>query len=226
MSALHEPAGWEQSSHSSSTINTPMSREIFRQVYVSLGLLEDQHPVLGVTSSISGEGRTTVAVGLAEALATDLGIRAVLVEADLERPVLAQRFGLAPTPGLADVLRAGGWLTEVMQRVSDGLFVVTAGTDQGDASRLMHQLPLLDPFHEHQVGSAVTILDLPPILNHSYGPLAARVTDALLLVVRAGVTPAELVREAIGRLEDRSPRGVVLNAAHSSIPRWWPDNGA
>lgn len=69
------------------------------------------------------------------------------------------------------------------------------------------------------------ILDLPPIINHSYSTLAASVADAVVLVVRAGVTPADVVREAIARLEDRPPQGVVFNGPRSSLPTWWPGRG-
>jgi len=40
--------------------------------------------------------------------------------------------------------------------------------------------------------------------------------------VRAGVTPGNIVQEAIARLEDRPPQGVVFNAPRSSFPFWWP----
>lgn len=220
MSALHEPAEWETSSGSAPIDRTDISPEIYRQVFVSLDLAEDIEPVIGITSAISGEGRTTIALGLASTLSADLGTRVVLVEVDLERPTLAHRSGLPPAPGLADVLRAGGRLSDVMHPVGENLLVVPAGTVESDASRLLHQLPVRDPFHSHHLGPCVTILDLPPIMNHSYSPLVARMTDALLLVVRAGVTPADVVREAIVRLEDQPPRGVVLNGIRPALPSW------
>ena len=69
------------------------------------------------------------------------------------------------------------------------------------------------------------ILDLPPLLNHRYSPLVAGVADAIVLVVRAGVTPIGVVREALALLEDRPPVGVVFNGPRSSLPGWWPGRG-
>lgn len=208
-------------------VQTPESYELYRQIYVSLELPQDARPVvIGVTSAISGEGRTSVALGLAQTLAVDLDGPITLVEVDLERPSLAPHFGIAPTPGLCEVLRGDCRLDEVMRAVSTNLSVVTTGSAGPDSARLLRQLPARDPFHGPYAPAGVVILDLPPIINHSYSALAATVADAIVLVVRAGVTPSNVVQEAIARLDDRPPQGVVFNAPRSSFPSWWPGREA
>jgi Mrp family chromosome partitioning ATPase len=149
----------------------------------------------------------------------------VLVEADLERPSLAPRLGLAPGPGLCEVLRGEYRLDEVTHAIAENLSVVTTGVVGPDSVRLLRQLALHDPFHPPQGPSGVLILDLPPLLNHSHSPLVAGVADAIVLVVRAGVTPLGVVREALALLEDRPPAGVVFNGPRSSLPGWWPGRG-
>jgi Mrp family chromosome partitioning ATPase len=197
--------------------------ELYRQVFVSLDL--PQHApstVIGVTSAISGEGRTTVALGLAQTLASDLDVPITLVEVDIERPSLALYFSIVQSPGLCEVLREELRLGETMRAVSANLTVVTTGTVGPDTARLLRQLPAQDPFHGPDAPDGVIILDLPPIINHSYSPLAAGVADAVVLVVRACVTPRSVVQEAVARLEDRPPQGVVFNGPRSSLPAWWP----
>ena len=197
--------------------------EQYRQVYVSLDLPPQACPtVIGVTSAISGEGRTTVALGLAQTLAYDLDVPITLVEVDLARPSLAPHFGIVPSPGLCEVLREECGLDEAMRAVSTNLSIVTTGSVGPDSARLLRQLPTRDPFHGPDAPDGVVILDLPPIINHSYGPLAASVADAIVLVVRACVTPRAVVQEALARLEDRPPQGVVFNGPRSSLPAWWP----
>lgn len=201
----------------------PELYEPYRQIYVSLELpSRGRSATIGVTSSISGEGRTTVALGLAQVLSVDLDMPIMLVEADLERPSLAAHFGVAAAPGLCEVLRGELHLDEVLRAISAKLSVVTAGAGGSDSARLLRQLPICDPFHGAQAPDGIVILDLPPIINHSYSALAASVADAIVLVVRAGVTPSHVVQEAIARLEDRPPQGVVFNAPRSSFPFWWP----
>jgi Mrp family chromosome partitioning ATPase len=64
----------------------------------------------------------------------------------------------------------------------------------------------------------VVVADLPPLLGGGIGQLAARAFDDLILVVRAGVTPAARVREATSDLHVAP--SVLLNGAYSSLPSW------
>ena len=80
--------------------------EVFRGIYTRAGLGLPE--VVLVSSAIIGEGKTTVALGLATALAEDFPERRVLlVETDLQQSVLAADFALETSPGLADVLLDG-----------------------------------------------------------------------------------------------------------------------
>jgi len=194
---------------------------MFRQAFVGLDLPAYGRPVIGITSAIGGEGRTTMAIGLARTLAYDLDGPVMLVDADLENPGQAARFEIPATPGLAEVLRGEMTLADVAVPVGDNLLVVPAGRTEFDAARLLRQMPLIDPFHDSTLTGGAVIVDLPPIVSQSYSVLAAHATDVLMLVVRAGVTPDDVVREAIARLEDRAPRGVILNAVRTRLPRRW-----
>jgi non-specific protein-tyrosine kinase len=188
-----------------------LSIQTFRELFVSLDLHPEEHPVIGITSTIEGEGCTTVAWGLARTLAADLDSLVSLVEVDFERPSLSAQLNLSNAPGLADVIRGEAHLADVQYQVAPNLCLIPAGTTPGDPGRLLHQFPINDPFHSQIRLDGLVILDLPPLLSHGYSALAAKVADALLLVVRAGVTPVDLVRQAIGRLEDQPLRGIVLN---------------
>jgi len=199
-------------SNLSALADTPLSPEICRQIYVGLDLPEIGGPVIGITSAIAGEGRSTVAAGLAHTLATDLDTTVLLVDADLVRPSLAGRLGIPASPGLPEVLRGRISLEEAMQRVSERLFVVTSDSTEDDGAQLLRQLSEHDLFQNVRARGTLTILDLPPVLNHSYLSLAAAATDALVLVIRAGVTPTDMVREAVERLKGRPLQGAVLNA--------------
>jgi Mrp family chromosome partitioning ATPase len=202
-----------------------LSPEIFRQVYVSLDLPEDRGPVIGITSSIAGEGRTTIATALARTLASDLDTMIVLVDASFTRPSQAIiHSNSAASVGLSGVLRGEATLADVMHRVSERLSIVTSGNPGSDSARLLRQLSEHDPFQQVRVHGGVTILDLPPLLSHSYSSLAASAADALVLVIRAGVTPATAVREAIERLGERPLQGAILNGQRSARPRWWPSS--
>lgn len=187
-----------------------ISPEFFRQILVSLELPNDRPGIIGVTSAIGGEGRTTVALGLATTMAGDFDRPVLLAEADLERPSLARWLALPPSHGLSDVLRGGDYLEDIISPVGANLMVAPAGSVETDSAALVRRVDALTFDRSDQL--AAVVLDLPPVLNNSYTARAAGMADAVILVVRAGITPAELVREAIRRLGDNVPVGVVLNA--------------
>ena len=64
------------------------------------------------------------------------------------------------------------------------------------------------------------ILDLPSVLGSYYGMLAARLAEALLLVVRAGSTPSSFVTRAIEELKQMRVEGIILNQVQTRVPRW------
>ena len=198
-----------------------LAPEHYRQLYTALRLpAEGRTAIIGISSALHGEGRTTVALGLAQTLAADLDVPVMLVETDPERPALASYFGFAPTPGLCEVLRKEYAIEEVLRAVNENLSVVTAGATFAEAAHPLLQLAQRDPFHHLVSPNTLVVVDLPPIINHGYSAHAASVADVLVLVVRAGVTPVATVREAIARLQDHPPQGVVLNGARSVLPRW------
>lgn len=110
----------------------PALKEAFRGLRTTLRLLVDPHRRGGaerpitilVTSALACEGKSTVARGIADAY-LDAGRRVALVDADLRRPTLAERLGLEPAPGLAEVL-AGGSLHDAL-RVVDATTVGAGG---------------------------------------------------------------------------------------------------
>jgi capsular exopolysaccharide synthesis family protein len=86
---------------------------------------------LAIVSAQSGDGKTTVAHWLADATAA-VGSRALLIEADLRRPTLAEELGVSVGPGLTDVLIGAQSLESVVQKAK----LVTVASDDDDLHRL------------------------------------------------------------------------------------------
>jgi Mrp family chromosome partitioning ATPase len=189
----------------------PFPEEVFRRLYVSLSLPRETGPVVGLTSAISGEGCTTLALGLAQTLSSDLGMSVLLVDANMDNPAVADRLRLPTSPGLPGVLRRKVALPDAVSQVAERLYVIAGHSPDPDAARLLREFADRDLFETRRAVGAVTIVDLPPVLKHSYSPVAAASVDALALVIRAGVTPIPLVQEAVDRLRECPLRGAVFN---------------
>ena len=154
---------------------------------------------VAIVSPLEGEGRTTVAVGLARSLA-DAGRRVALLDADLRDPGVASRTGVPPMPGLSDALQGGGDLTGELCLV-DGfegrLSVLPAGSPSALGAELLGSeqmaalLAWLSERHDF------VVIDTPPLLA-STGTLAlvAR-TSGVVAVARLNQTPRDAVRRMV-----------------------------
>lgn len=199
-----------------------INRELFRQVFVALALPSETQPLIAVASAVAGEGRTSVALGLAETLADDLACTVTLIDADFEHPAITQRFEMRDAHGLSDVLRGERRYEDVGTKVSRNLRVVPIGSAAAGASSLLRQMTEIAPFRLPGTTEGITIIDLPPLLSEAYSGLAAQSADAIILVVRAGAAPADDIRAAIGRLENADPRGVVfIDAPPPRAVQWF-----
>jgi Mrp family chromosome partitioning ATPase len=188
--------------------------------------LRKQDPVrcLGITSAIAGEGRSLLAVVMAQVLAADSAAPVVLVECGWEPKsspaslTIPAYFAIPPHPGLAEWLLEECKDNEMSYLVAENLTVIPAGNSRGDAVKVLQAMQkMLDRLiHTHHF----VIVDLPPLITTPYGVLAASTVEALALVVRAGSTPAALIREASNRLQGLQVEGVILNQMQSKIPRW------
>jgi Mrp family chromosome partitioning ATPase len=173
---------------------------------------------LGVSSSVRGEGRTSIATAMAIVQARDYGRSTLLLDADLDGPHLADLFGLESGPGLADVVRDQASVKDALHPVGGGLTVMTAGEITHPTSRLAAELKTSSLLSELQADFDVVIADLPPLLMSTTGALLSEALGIPLLVVRAAVTPAANVRQAIASLSVDPV--VMLNGSGSSVPLW------
>lgn len=173
---------------------------------------------LGVTSALRGEGRTTIALALAAVQARQFGRRALLVDADFENPTLGEMLGFAGKPGLAEVTTGELSLDTAVREVAEGVALLPAGVATRHRSRMVRELMSSDLLDELADLFEVAIVDLPPLLGSTDGPLLAAHFQNALLVVRAQVTPLAQVEEAVGMLSTKPV--VMVNGIRSSLPEW------
>lgn len=171
-------------------------------------------PVLGVTSAVRGEGRTTVALALALAQA-ESGISTTLVELDLEKPSLAPQLDLEEQPGLGEVAARRTGLSQAVHQIDDDLLVVPAGQLKGSPWRVWQELIESDALGQLRGDGQCIVLDLGP-LTSPVGQVMARRIEPLVLVVRAGETPVPVIRDAIAGLP--APPSVLLNGVTTAVP--------
>ena len=153
-----------------------------------------------VTSSQAGEGKSTTAYALAQALAR-LGERVLLVDSDMRKPSLHKSLDLDNQAGLSSLLVGEGELTALARPTANpNLFALTAGRLPPNPAEL-----LAGGGMDKVLSAAVerfdrVIVDGPPILGLADAPLLARSAEATVFVLEAGRTRATQARHALGRL--------------------------
>lgn len=194
--------------------------ESFRSIRVNLQYLAAglDKKVLGVTSSIPGEGKTFCAVNLAAELAMS-GRRVILVETDLRRPAVASYFELDPSPrhGLASYL-SGESTLEAATRASGvaNLDVITCGLVPVNPTELLEGARMAALLAELRGKYDYVVLDTPPVGFVAEYFVLVRFLDANIYVVRHNYTERSLV----GQIDElhRSQRiqqlYMVINDMH------------
>jgi capsular exopolysaccharide synthesis family protein len=168
--------------------------------------------VLVVTSSLPGEGQTTVAGALAVALAR-LEAHVLLIDADLRRPGVARLFPGSTRPGLADVLHEDADLESSIRPGPVPNLSILATVADPDAGDLLARR-FVDVLRKAREQFDVIVVDAPPLLGGDDSRTLATLCDGTLLVVAAD-TLAESVGEAAGALDALGVRvlGAVANRA-------------
>ncbi|MBT2485011.1 MULTISPECIES: polysaccharide biosynthesis tyrosine autokinase [unclassified Microbacterium] len=189
--------------------------EAMRELRTNLQFIDVDNPprIIVVTSSVPGDGKSTVSVNLASSLAA-AGQWAILIDCDLRRPVVADIFGMSHDVGLTDVLAGRAELQDVAHRPSKDvpLAVVGAGRIPPNPSELLGSRRMRDFLGEISK-SAIVILDSPPVLPVTDAAVLAAGADGVLIVVSSGKTTFDMLQRAISAITRTKGRvlGVVLN---------------
>ncbi len=181
----------------------PMSAysESFRNLATSLSYAakSDAGKVIGVTSSLPKEGKTTTSIAIARVLAA-AGSSVILIDSDLRRRSVSKELASTAKLGLADVLSGKAPLDTVLFRDSSGMDVLPlTGTTPvtpkifEDASFDALMLRLRKQYE-------YIILDTAPILAVTDTRMLLRQFDALALLVRWRSTPVRAVRAAVHQI--------------------------
>lgn len=193
--------------------------ESYRRVQTNLQFISAASRVRSfvVSSSIAGEGRTTVAINVAAALA-EKGSRVLLVDADLRSPSLAEHAGLDHHDGLTTILVGAAELRDVVRPWGpEGLDLVVAGDLPPNPAQLIDSPAMQSFLDEALAVYDVVVLDAPPLLPLTDAAVLARHTDGLLLVAGASHVRRTQVATAVAMLDtiDATCLGIVLNGATS-----------
>ncbi|MBC7630451.1 polysaccharide biosynthesis tyrosine autokinase [Aeromicrobium sp.] len=188
--------------------------EAVRAIRTSLRFLEPDHPlrVLLVTSPTPSDGKTTIASNLAISIASG-GDKVLLVDGDLRRAGLTERFGLERAVGVSTLLVRASELDESIVSWGERLDVLPAGVCPPNVAELLGSESMVGLLDDLVKRYHLIIIDGPPVLPVTDPVVLSALVDGVITVARYGKTSRTAAVEATRRLESVGGRilGYVLN---------------
>ena len=197
-----------------------LSAESYRSLrtHIKFSSLDKPIKTIVVTSSLIGEGKSTVVGNLAYSLNQD-GSRVLVIDCDLRKPSIHENFLLSNEKGLTDILVGKSDLKSVTKKIEESLFLITAGTIPPNPAEILGSKEMEDLIKELSINFDYIILDTPPILPVSDTLLLASKADATLIVVKARKTKEKIVKESYSKLVEARANviGTILNESDKSL---------
>lgn len=203
----------------SAVIDHPFSR--FAEEIRSLKLAADLNgalgndKVIGLTSSVPGEGKSTIAAALAQCIG-HTGSRVIMVDCDIRHPSLSHTFAPDATAGLLEVLSGEVPLDQALRKVSSGNLVIlptTAKSRVPHSSEILASNNLTKLFDTLRRTYDYIIVDLPPLAPLVDVRATAHFVDHYIFIIEWGKTSTDVARHALSRapLVYKRLLGAALN---------------
>ncbi|APR99601.1 GumC family protein [Pajaroellobacter abortibovis] len=170
-----------------------------------------------VSSSMSGEGKTTTACTMAIAIA-QAGHRVCIVDGDLRKPRLAAIFNRQGDVGLTNLLIGNVTFEDVSKPTEvEGLWSIPSGPIPPNPGDIVHSEKVNAFLEQVKKSFDFVLIDSPPLVAVTDGALMATKVDGVIFVIRSGKTTYQVARRGLRALSDVSVKvvGVVLNAVNS-----------
>lgn len=173
--------------------------------------------VIGLSSALSGEGKSLSAVNLAYTL-SQLDKKVILIDCDMRRPTLAEKLGIHSKPGLSNFLTGQSNTEGLIQycgikKEENAFHVITAGENPPNPIELLSSKRMAAALKGLRKSYDYIILDLPPVGEVSDALAVAKETDGILLVVRQNYCDRVALGEAVRQFAFVNSKilGVVFN---------------
>lgn len=182
--------------------------------------------IVGVSSALRGEGKSTTTINLASVLA-EQGKKVVVVEGDLRLPSIRKKLKMRGKTGLSNVLISRANPLEYMQSYRVGVVeekticfdLLPAGEIPPNPSELLGSRRMEEILNTIAEEYDFVLLDLPPVTAVSDALVATKLVDGVVLVVRNEYSDTDSLNEAIRQLQqvDGKILGFVYTCANTTL---------
>ncbi len=177
--------------------------EAYRSLCTALQLSTDKGlpKTLLVTSAGPAEGKSTTSLTLARHFGK-LGLKVLLIDADMRKPCLHAKLGLDNGSGLSNYLTGAAEPPELLQKTDVAtLAFISSGPVPPNAADLLGSSRLLSLLSTGGEVFDLIVVDSPPVMGIADAPLLSNALAATIFVVGAGQVRTSLIRAAVKRLQ-------------------------
>ena len=181
----------------------------------------DSLKVLVTTSALPEEGKSLTAANLAITFA-QAGESVILVDADMRRSTIHEKFELPESPGLSEAIVSGNIGASLQDGPVEGLKVMTAGLTPPNPSELLHSKRMDNLLEALKSMSDLIVMDAPPVLAVTDATVLASKADGVLLVVNVAMSDRNAAKRAVGALRavDARVLGTVITGLEPARKRY------
>lgn len=179
--------------------------------------VDEKCPVIGVTSSMRGEGKSTTSINLSYVLA-EKGSKVLLIDGDLRIPSVAKKLEIESTPGLADMLRGkGAQLSDIKPYLLDNWFVLPSGDIPPNPSELLGSKRMEKVLKQLREVFDYIVIDLPPVNIVSDAISISSLISGMIVVIREEYSEKKELERCFRQLKLSNVKvlGCVMNEAKS-----------
>ena len=175
-------------------------------------------PVIGVTSAMRGEGKSTTAGNLSYVLA-ERGSKVLLIDGDLRIPSIAKKLGVKSSPGLTDVLmgKESHLMSEFKSQMLDTWYVMPSGDIPPNPSELLGSKRMETVLEHLRKFFDYIIIDLPPVNVVSDAISISSLITGMIIVIREEYGEKKELERCFRQLNlsNVNVLGCVMNGAKS-----------
>lgn len=163
---------------------------------------EEKCRIIGITSSVRGEGKSTTACNLAYAL-SQAGKKTLIIDGDLRLPSVSVKLSLKQTPGLSNLLVSKKVGKSLVQHCSAApeLDIITSGDCPPNPSELLGSERMKELLASFANEYEYIIVDLPPIADVTDALVISKFLDGIIMVARNGVVDKSELADALRQLK-------------------------
>ncbi|MBQ3547591.1 MAG: CpsD/CapB family tyrosine-protein kinase [Clostridia bacterium] len=179
----------------------------------------DACPVIGVTSPMRGEGKSTTAINLSYVLA-EKGSRVLLIDGDLRLPSVAKKMFIPSTPGLTDLLMGNTFnVNEFQTDLLKNWYIIPSGHIPPNPSELLGSRRMEAIFTKLREMFDYIVIDLPPVNLVSDALSVANLVSGMIVVIREDYTEKKELERCFRQLKlsNFNILGCVMNNSKAEM---------